>query len=182
MPRVTAELRRGLPDNVVIVDESITASLDLARAFDYRGFGDYFGGRGGGIGQGFSGAIGVKVAMPDRPVVAVSGDGSAMYSIQALWTAAHHKLAIVFVVLANRQYRILKHNVDVWRQNFQPGTQHPYQQMDLTGPELDFVHLAAGMGVEAVRIEKADAIAPALAAAIAANRPYLVEIAIEGKR
>jgi benzoylformate decarboxylase len=182
MPRVTAELRRGLPDNAVIVDESITASLDLARAFDYRGFGDYFGGRGGGIGQGLSGAIGVKVAMPDRPVVAISGDGSAMYSIQALWTAAHHRLAIVFVVLSNRQYRILKHNVDVWRQNFQPGTQHPYQQMDLTGPDLDFVHLATGMGVEAVRVEHADAIAPALAAAVAANRPYLVEIAIEGKR
>jgi benzoylformate decarboxylase len=182
MPRVTAELRRGLPDNVVIVDESITASLDLARAFEYRGFGDYFGGRGGGIGQGLAGAIGIKVAMPDRPVVAVSGDGSAMYSIQALWTAAHHGLAIVFVVLANRQYRILKHNVDVWRQNFQAGTQHPYQQMDLAGPELDFVHLAAGMGVEAVRVEKAEAIAPALAAAVAANRPYLVEIAIEGKR
>jgi benzoylformate decarboxylase len=182
MPRVAAELRRGLPDNVVIVDESITASLDLARAFDYRGFGDYFGGRGGGIGQGLAGAIGVKVAMPDRPVVAVSGDGSAMYSIQALWTAAHHKLAIVFVVLANREYRILKHNVDVWRQNFQAGTQHPYQQMDLTGPELDFVHLAAGMGVEGVRVERSDAIAPALAKAVAANRPYLVEIAIEGKR
>lgn len=182
MPRVTAELRRGLPDNVVVVDESITASLDLARAFDYRGFGDYFGGRGGGIGQGLAGAIGVKVAMPDRPVVAVSGDGSAMYSIQALWTAAHHKLAIVFVVLANREYRILKHNVDVWRQNFQAGTQHPYQQMDLAGPALDFVHLAAGMGIEAVRVEKADGIAPALAKAVAANRPYLVEIAIEGKR
>jgi benzoylformate decarboxylase len=182
MPRVTAELRRGLPDDVVIVDESITASLDLARAFDYRGFGDYFGGRGGGIGQGLAGAIGVKVAMPDRPVVAISGDGSAMYSIQALWTAAHHRLAIVFVILANREYRILKHNTDVWRQNFAAGTQHPYQQMDLTGPEFDFLHLAAGMGVEGVRIEKADDIAPALAKAVAANRPYLVEIAIEGKR
>jgi benzoylformate decarboxylase len=182
MARVTAELRRGLPDNVVIVDESITASLDLARSFDYRGFGDYFGGRGGGIGQGFSGAIGVKVAMPDRPVVAISGDGSAMYSIQALWTAAHHKLAIVFVILANRQYRILKHNVDVWRQNFEAGTQHPYQQMDLTGPDLDFVHLAAGMGVEAVRVEKAGDIAAALERAVASKRPYLVEIAIEGKR
>jgi benzoylformate decarboxylase len=182
MPRVTAELRRGLPDNVVIVDESITASLDLARAFDYRGFGDYFGGRGGGIGQGLAGGIGVKVAMPDRPVVAISGDGSAMYSIQSLWTAAHHRLAIVFVILANREYRILKHNTDVWRQNFQPGTQHPYQQMDLTGPDFDFVHLAAGMGVEGIRIEKADDIAPALAKAVAANKPYLVEIAIEGKR
>src|ERR1700751_6284804 len=102
MPRVAAELRRGRPDDAVIVDESITASLDLARAFEYRGFGDYFGGRGGGIGQGLSGAIGVKVAMPDRHVVAISGDGSAMYSIQALWTAAHHKPAIGFLILAER--------------------------------------------------------------------------------
>jgi benzoylformate decarboxylase len=182
MARVTAELRRGLPENTVIVDESITASLDLARSFEFRGFGDYFGGRGGGIGQGFAGAIGVKVAMPDRPVVAISGDGSAMYSIQALWTAAHHKLAIVFVILANREYRILKHNVDVWRQKFEAGTQHPYQQMDLTGPELDFVHLAAGMGVEGIRVEKAGDIASALANAVAGNRPYLVEIAVERKR
>ena len=182
MPRVVAELRRGLPENTVIVDESITASLDLARAFDYGGFGDYFGGRGGGIGQGLAGAIGVKVAMPDRPVVAISGDGSAMYSIQALWTAAHHKLPIVFVVLANREYRILKHNVDVWRQNFEAGTQHPYQNMDLIGPALDFVQLAGGMGVEAIRVEKAEDIATAVADAVAANKPYLVEIAIEGKR
>ncbi|MBV8925340.1 MAG: thiamine pyrophosphate-binding protein [Bradyrhizobium sp.] len=182
MPRVAAELRRGLPNNVVIVDESITASLDLARAFDYRGFGDYFGGRGGGIGQGLAGAIGVKVALPGRPVVAISGDGSAMYSIQALWTAAHHRLAIVFVILANREYRILKHNTDVWRENFQAGTQHSYQQMDLTGPDFDFVRMAAGMGVEGIRIERSDDIAPALSKAVAANRPYLVEIAIEGKR
>jgi len=182
MPRVTAELRRGLPDDAVIVDESITASLDLARSFDYRGLGDYFGGRGGGIGQGFAGAIGVKVAMPDRTVVAISGDGSAMYSIQALWTAAHHKLAIVFVILANRQYRVLKHNVDVWRQNFTPNTQHPYQNMDLTAPELDFVHLAAGMGVDGVRVDKAEDIAPALSRAVASGKPYLVEIAVEGKR
>lgn len=182
MARVTAELRRGLPDNAVIVDESITASLDLARSFDYRGFGDYFGGRGGGIGQGFAGAIGVKVAVPDRPVVAISGDGSAMYCIQALWTAAHHNLAIVFVVLSNREYRILKHNVDVWRQNFEAGTQHPYQQMDLTGPNLDFVHLAAGMGVEGTRVENPNDIASVVAGAVAGNRPYLVEIAVEGKR
>jgi benzoylformate decarboxylase len=182
MPRVTAELRRGLPADAVIVDESITASLDLARSFDYRGFSDYFGGRGGGIGQGFGGAIGVKVAIPDRPVVAISGDGSAMYSIQALWSAAHHKLAITFVILANRQYRVLKHNVDVWRQNFVPNTQHPYQNMDLTAPELDFVQLAGGMGVDAVRVEKAEDIAPALSRAVASGKPYLVEIEVEGKR
>jgi benzoylformate decarboxylase len=182
MPRAMAELRRGLPDDVVIVDESITASLDLARNFDYRGFGDYFSGRGGGIGQGLAGAIGVKLAMPNRPVVAVSGDGSAMYSIQALWTAAHHELAIVFVILANRQYRILKHNVDVWRQAFDERSNHPYQNMDLAGPDLDFVQIAAGMGVAGVRVENADGIAPALQKAVETGRPYLVEIVIEGKR
>lgn len=182
MPRAMAELRKGLPDNVVIVDESITASLDLARAFDFGGFGDYFSGRGGGIGQGLAGAIGVKLAMPDRPVVAVSGDGSAMYSIQALWSAAHHDLPIVFVILANREYRILKHNVDVWRRSFDVASQHPYQNMDLSGPDLDFLALAAGMGVEGVRVDNADDIAPALGKAVAANRPYLVEISIEGKR
>jgi benzoylformate decarboxylase len=105
-----------------------------------------------------------------------------MYSIQALWSAAHHNLPIVFVILANRQYRVLKHNVDVWRQNFVPNTQHPYQNMDLTSPELDFVQLAAGQGVDAVRVERAEDIAPALARAVAANKPYLVEIAVEGKR
>ena len=88
----------------------------------------------------------------------------------------------MFVVLANREYRILKHNVDVWRQNFEAGTQHPYQNMDFIGPALDFVQLAAGMGVEAIRVEKADDIATAVANAVAADQPYLVEIAIEGKR
>src|SRR4029079_9771328 len=147
------------------------------------------------IGQGLSGALGVKVAMPDRPVVAISGDGSAMYSIQALWTAAHHKLPIVFVILSNREYRILKHNVDVWRQKFEPGTQHPYQQMDLAGPDLDFVNLAAGMVVRGPHmhsvtltsgvvsrgfsVEYSDAIASAPASAVAANQPFLIEIVVE---
>ena len=182
MPRVMAELRRGLPDDCVIVDESITASLDLARTFDYRGFGDYFSGRGGGIGQGLAGALGVKIAMPDRPVAAISGDGSAMYTIQSLWSAAHHKLPILFVILANRQYRILQHNTDVWRKNFGENGANPYQNMDLVGPDLDFVQLAAGMGVAAERIDSPDDIADAVRKAMASGKPYLLEVAIEGKR
>jgi benzoylformate decarboxylase len=116
----------------------------------------YFGGRGAGIGQGPPGANGVKVAMSGRPVVVISGDGSAMYSIQALWIAAHQKLAMVFVVLANCEYRILKHNV-VWRPNFEAGTQHPCQNG--YHRQLDFMHLVAGMGIEAIGVEKADDIA-----------------------
>jgi benzoylformate decarboxylase len=182
MPRAMAEIRGALPHDAVVVDETITASLDLARSFDFQRPGDYFGGRGGGIGQGLAGALGVKLAHPDRPVVAISGDGSAMYSIQALWTAAHHDLAIVFVILANREYRVLKHNLDIYRQRFGALSNRGYPQMDLITPELDFVALAKGMGVAGERIENPDELGPAVARALASGRPQLIEAAIEGKK
>ena len=182
MPRVMAEIRDALPARTVVVDETITATIDLARTIDFAGPGDYFSGRGGGIGQGLAGAIGVQVAMPDRPVVCISGDGSAMYSIQALWTAAHVGLPIVFVILANREYRVLKHNIDVYRQRFGIASQEPYAHMDLSTPHLGFVELAAGMGVAATRVDKADGIGPAISAAFRSGKPHVVEIAIEAKR
>ncbi|HEY5645555.1 MAG TPA: thiamine pyrophosphate-binding protein, partial [Pseudomonadales bacterium] len=120
--RAVHELSRVLPDDAIVVDESITASLEVGHHFNESRHGDYFGGRGGGIGQGIAGAIGVQVAHPDRRVVAISGDGSAMYSIQALWTAAHHNLPIVFVILSNREYRVLKHNLDIYRARFDIGS------------------------------------------------------------
>ena len=182
MPRVMAEIRDGLPARTVVVDETITATIDLGRTIDFSGPGDYFAGRGGGIGQGLAGAIGVKVAMPDRPVVCISGDGSAMYSIQALWTAAHCNLPIVFVILANREYRVLKHNIDAYRLRFGITSQEPYAHMDLGTPHLGFVEMAAGMGVAGTRVAKPDGIAPAIRAAFATGRPHLVEVAIEAKR
>jgi len=182
MARALAEVRRGTPSNAIVVDETITANLDLFRSFDFADGGDYFSGRGGGIGQGLAGALGVAVARPDRPVLCVSGDGSAMYSIQALWTAAHHGLAIVFVILANREYRVLKHNIDAYRQRFEIKSNQPYAHMDLAGPALGFVELAAGMGVAGTRVSDPDKLAPALAAAFASGKPHLIEVEIEGKR
>ncbi|MEK9776556.1 MAG: thiamine pyrophosphate-binding protein [Quisquiliibacterium sp.] len=182
MPRVMAEIARATPAGALIVEESITASVDFAAAFDFDGSDRLFGARGGGIGQGVAGAIGVSVAQPGRPVLCVSGDGSAMYSIQALWTAARYRLPIVFAILVNREYRVLKHNLDIYRQRFDAVSDKPYPEMDLSGPVMGFVELAAGMGVAGVRVDKADELADALAAAFAAGEPRLVEIAIEGKR
>lgn len=182
MPRVMAEIRDALPARTIVVDESITASIDLARTLDFDGPGSYFGARGGGIGQGIAGALGVAVASPKRPVVCISGDGSAMYAIQALWTAAHLDLPIVFVILANREYRILKHNIDVYRQKFAITSQEPYAHMDLGGPTLGFVEMAAGMGVGGTRVTKPEAVAKAIKAAFASGKPHLVEVAIEAKR
>jgi benzoylformate decarboxylase len=127
-------------------------------------------------------AIGASVAQPNRPVLCVSGDGSAMYSIQALWSAAHHRLPIVFAILVNREYRVLKHNLDIYRQRFDAMSEKPYPQMDLAGPQLGFVELAGGMGVPGVRVSDPDAVAGAVAAAFAAGGPRLVEIEIEAKR
>jgi benzoylformate decarboxylase len=182
MPRVMAELRRATPANALVVEESITASVDFGASFAFDAPDQYLGARGGGIGQGLAGAIGASVGHPGRPVLCVSGDGSAMYSIQALWTAAHHDLPIVFVILANREYRVLKHNLDLYRQRFDAASDKPYPQMDLGRPALGFVEMAAGLGVAGVRVSRPEEIAGALSRAFESGKPRLVEIAIEGKR
>ena len=112
--------------------------------------------------------------------MAISGDGSAMYTIQSLWTAALLKLRIVFVILANREYRVLKHNIDIYRQRFATGINQPYPHMDLS-PQLDFVALAQGMGVMAERIDDPARLAAAVEAAIASREPRLIEVVIAGK-
>jgi benzoylformate decarboxylase len=179
--RALHELSRTAPDDAIIVDESITASLEVAHHFEEKQKGDYYGGRGGGIGQGIAGAIGVQVAHPDRRVVAISGDGSAMYSIQALWSAAHHALPIIFVILSNREYRVLKHNLDIYRARFDIGSNKPYPHMDLTSPALGFPEMASGMGVPGETVTEADGIADAMARARSTSGPYLIEIVVSGK-
>jgi benzoylformate decarboxylase len=181
VPRLMAELESVLPADAIVVDESITASVDLARTVQFERAGDYVGARGGGIGQALPGALGVKLAHPDRPVVALSGDGSAMYSIQALWTAAHHDLAVAFVILNNREYRILKHNMDTYRQRFGAKPDRGYPNMDLVAPELGFVDLARGLGVEGLRVTTPGELRPALERALGAGRPFLLDVAIEGR-
>lgn len=181
VPRLMAEIEAALPPDAIVVDESITASIDLARTVQFERAGDYVGARGGGIGQALPGALGVKLAHPGRPVVALSGDGSAMYSIQALWTAAHHDLAVVFVVLNNREYRILKHNMDAYRERFGAKPDRGYPNMDLVAPDLGFVDLARGMGVEAARVATPAALRPALDKALGAGRPFLLDVAVESR-
>ena len=104
-----------------------------------------------------------------------------MYSIQALWSAVHHELPIVFVILSNREYRILKHNLDIYRQRFDVGSNKPYPHMDLTRPALGFPAMAQGMGMEGELVTRPEKIGPAIERAFATNAPYLVEVEISGK-
>jgi benzoylformate decarboxylase len=181
MALVMATLADAVPSNVVIVEEAITGSPDLTEMFKFSGPGDYFCGRGGGIGQGLPGALGVQLAIPDRPVVCISGDGSAMYSITALWTAAHHKLPITFITLSNREYRILKQNIDLYRGRFEIESDRAYAHLDLHQPHLGFVEMAAGMGIVGRQVSEPEELVEALGEALASGEPRLIDVLIEGK-
>jgi benzoylformate decarboxylase len=180
-PRLMAELNQCLPDDVVIYNESITASADLTRTLEPDKPGNLFGNHGGGIGQGLPGALGVKLANPDCLVVAIIGDGSAMYTVQSFWTAAHHRIPVIYIIISNQSYRILKYNMNRYRRMLKiapKGQPHPF--MDLTDPPLDFVEIARGMGLDGKCITNPDDIQPALREALALDRPYVLEVRTEG--
>jgi benzoylformate decarboxylase len=172
----------ALPKDVVVVDESITSFPNVASQFDFKQAGDYFAGRGGGIGQGLAGVIGTQVALPNKRVVVISGDGSAMYSIQALWTAVHHKLPIIFIIMSNREYRVLKHNLDTFRTRFDVKADKPYPNMDLATPSLNFADMARGMGMRGEVVSDVQTLAAGVAQALSCAEPYLIEVIVAGKR
>jgi benzoylformate decarboxylase len=180
-PRLMASLQECLPDDVVIFNEAITAETDLIRTIALQRPGSMFGNHGGGIGQGLPGAIGVKLANPDRPVVAVVGDGSAMYTIQSLWTVARYQLPILYIILSNRSYRILKLNMNRYRRMLDIPSGRPYPFMDLDEPALDFVEMAHGMGVPGKRVSQPDEIQPAVQEALASGASYVLEVMTEGR-
>jgi benzoylformate decarboxylase len=158
-------VRRALPDEIPVVDEAITTGAYL-RGFHARG--PYFFNRGGGLGWGMPAALGISLALDRAPVLCVVGDGSAMYSPQALWTAARENLPVLFVVVNNRQYLILKRNL--------PGGKE-YPGLDIDAPPVDFVALAHSMGVAAVSVEKATDVGDAVTAAWGSG-PRLIELPI----
>ncbi|RJR43031.1 MAG: thiamine pyrophosphate-binding protein [Desulfobacteraceae bacterium] len=179
LSRLMAEVKSAMPTDTIIVNETITASAELKRRIHFDRVGDYYGTRGGGIGQAMPGAIGVKLAHPDRPVIAMSGDGSAIYTIQALWTAAHHRIPVVWIIVHNRAYRILRLNMDAYRKRFGLPADGPYPYTDLADPDLEFVKMAEGFGVQAQQVTEPDAIAPALKAALESGKPRLIDVVVK---
>lgn len=167
-----------LPDDVALVDESVTASpftRGLQRGTDALSL--LWSGA-GALGWGMAAAIGVKLAAPTRPVVAVCGDGSVHYAPQALWSAAHHGVPVVVIVLDNREYRILKHGLD--RMDGVSARTGRYVAMDVDAPPVDFVALASAYGVTARSVADADELSEAVDEALVAGEPRLVHVPIAG--
>ena len=165
-----------LPDDAIVTDESNTSGLFISAATAGCPPHDWLTLTGGSIGIGLPLATGAAVACPGRKVVALEADGSAMYTLQALWTMAREGLDVTVVVLSNRSYAIL--NMELQRVGAAAGGPKAREMLDLHSPDLDFVGLATGMGVTASRAESAADFSAQLARALAEPGPNLVEAVI----
>jgi benzoylformate decarboxylase len=180
MSQFAEVLAQKLPADAIIFDEALTSSPAITRYIPPRQAGNYFVTRGGSLGVGFPGAIGVKLANLDKTVIGFSGDGGSMYTIQTLWSAVRHKAGAKFVVCNNGSYKLLQLNIDVyWKErNIE---QHPYPlPFDLSYPAIRFDLLAQSMGVNAVRVEKEEDILPAIERMLADDEPFLIDLVLEG--
>ena len=163
-----------LPKDAVVVDETVSSGGGLRQLMKSDDPQSFFGLRGGGIGWGLPAALGVKIALPDRPVICLSGDGSAMYTIQSLWTAARYKIGVVFVIFNNTSYRILKQRV--FAQRGYAAQLDTYVGMELNNPAIDYVGLARALGIAAERAKTVHDATDLIAKALKDGAPMLIDV------
>jgi benzoylformate decarboxylase len=172
------EVLRPLPDGFLLVDEAPCSNLFTQAMHRSTGGRQYFHNRGGALGWGMPAAIGVSLARDHAPVLCMVGDGSAMYSPQALWSAVHEEVPVVFVVLNNFEYGILK-NFMLSQPQYN-AKEHGFLAMDICQPKVDFQSLASSMGVESTFVGSHRKISEAVEAALNTGKPHLIEIAVIG--
>jgi benzoylformate decarboxylase len=174
---VAAELRNLLPPDAVFVDEAISNRPAFVNVLRYGDPLSYFSVNGLSLGYSSGAAVGMQMALPDRRVVNVVGDGSLLYYPQALWNAVSAGTPVLFVVLNNTSYRVLKVIFDRMdgtfssRRELLPG-------LDITGPDVDFVALARSLGVVAERVASPSELRPALERGLDGTSPRLVEVVL----
>jgi thiamine pyrophosphate-dependent acetolactate synthase large subunit-like protein len=173
-------LAKRLPAGAIIFDEALTNSPAVTRYAPPRDAGSYFQTRGGSLGVGIPGAMGVAMAQPSRTVIGFTGDGGSMYTIQALWSAVRHNVPAKFVVCNNQSYKLLQLNITAyWNERDIPAHDYPLS-FDLSRPALRFDRIAESMGVAAVRVERPEQIVPAIDAMLGHNGPFLIDLVLEG--
>lgn len=174
---VMHKLKQALPNSAFVVDESVTSGPYVHNYLTQKHPRTLIALKGGGLGYGMPAALGAQLGRPDHRVVAVIGDGSALYYIQSLWNAAKHKLPVVYVIMNNQSYMVLKGsllniNGEAAKHGFFPG-------MDLTEPAVDFPRLAEGFGIESLVIQKAEELEDAYRYAFQERRPILLDVRID---
>ena len=177
-PRLMHEIKNVLPENALVFAEGVTNGKHVEMAIAPDCPGKLVKVRGGGIGPGLPGTLGAALARQDRKVVGICSDGAAMYSITALWTAAHHRIPVTYVLLSNRSYRILKLNMLEYLG--EAARNREFVAMDLTEPDLRFDRMAEAMGVPAKRVERVEELPDAVHEAVGhVGGPYLLDVVLE---
>ncbi|OBK13666.1 acetolactate synthase large subunit [Mycobacterium asiaticum] len=166
-----------LPERAIVVDESNTSGLLLPQATAGAPAHDWLTLTGGAIGYGIPTAVGAAVAAPDRPVLCLESDGSAMYTISGLWTQARENLDVTTVIYNNGAYDILRLELQRVGAGSAPGPK-ALELLDISGPSMDFVKMAEGMGVPARRVTTAEELVDALRDAFAAPGPHLIDAVV----
>ena len=179
--RMMHELAAAVPPGTIVADEAITSRPALMQEFDFDQPGSLYGIQGGALGWAMPGALGLKLAQPDRPVLAVVGDGASMYTVQALWTAATFNIPVVYAICNNRAYRILKVNMDIYLKRMinDDARISEYTGMDFANP-LDLAAMAQALGVASEKITDPAQIAPAARRMFDRGKPGLLDISIDG--
>ncbi len=180
--RMMAELAAAVPDNAVIVDDAISNRAMLRHYFQAHQRGDIRGVRGQSIGGGIGATMGTQCANPDRPVFGIIGDGSAMMTVQGLWTAANDNIPCIFVICNNGMYRVLKVNFNIYQKDVLelPETSGGNLLYSDFGTPFDLASIASSMGVHGERISDPAEIKPAVDRAVASGKPALLDIVIDG--
>jgi benzoylformate decarboxylase len=166
-----------LPNDAVVIEEILSSAPGARSLINSNDEQSFFGLRGGGIGWGLPAAIGAKLALPDRPVVALVGDGSAMYTIQGLWTAARYRLPIVWVIFNNTSYRILKQRLVMLRGLAEQADK--FVGMELNDPAIDFVGLARSLGIEGQRAATVKDATDLIGSALKDGKAMLIDVDME---
>jgi benzoylformate decarboxylase len=175
-----AETARVIGPDTAIVDEAIATSSHLRRFLNSHSPAQYSFFRGGGLGWGMPAAVGCSLGLGREPVICIVGDGAAMYSPQAMWTAVHEKLPVTFVVMNNMEYNVLK-NFMKNQQGYLSPELDRFLAMDIIDPSINYIALARSMGLSGVRVTSAVDIAPAIEAGMASGQANLIEIVISGQ-
>lgn len=179
--RMMHELAGAVPPGTIVADEAVTSRPALMQSLNFDEPGSFFGIQGGALGWAMPGALGLKLARPDRPVLAVVGDGASMYTVQALWTAATFNIPVVYCICNNRAYRILKVNMDIYLKRMLNDEERrsDYTGMDFANP-LDLAAVAQGLGVASEKVADPALLGPAVRRAFDSGKPALIDVTIDG--
>ena len=177
--RMISEIANSIPQNTIVVNDAVTTGNSIFKFMNFEKENSVFGGRGGSLGWGMGGALGIKLAFPDENVIAIVGDGTGMMSVQALWTASINNIPITYIMCNNSTYRILKLNMDIYKDQIGENKNSKYMGMNFD-QKFDFKTIANSFNINSYSISKPEEIGDVLKKCIKSQKPNLIDIHIDG--